>query len=122
MTQLHRPNVTPARSVSEPISVINKAKKNATSTENQLSKSIIPKPEQTASIRVDKSFGDRNVKPSSHDVRSNQETTVNVTIGRIEVKAHSDDGKKTQPAKPKSRRQAMMSLDEYQAKRQRGER
>ena len=48
-------------------------------------------------------------------------TTVNVTIGRVEVLAIQENSSPS-AAKPQSRRKPILSLDEYQRKRQRGER
>ena len=59
------------------------------------------------------------VSPSAH---TEQDVTVNVTIGRIEVKAISEKNQNIPAAKPVSRRKPVMTLDEYQARRLRGER
>ena len=48
-------------------------------------------------------------------------TTVNVTIGRVEVLAIQDSNPPSE-TKPQSRRKPVLLLDEYQRKRQRGER
>jgi hypothetical protein len=64
----------------------------------------------------------REITEREHDDHAEQETVINVTIGRIEVKAVAQEKKKTPQTKAKSKRQPLMSLDDYQAQRQRGER
>ena len=59
---------------------------------------------------------------TERDDQAEQETVINVTIGRIEVKAVALENRKPPQAKAKSKRQPLMSLDDYQAQRQRGER
>lgn len=64
----------------------------------------------------------RDVTEREHHNRTEQETLINVTIGRIEVKAVAEEKNKTPPTKAKSKRRPIISLDEYQAQRQRGQR
>lgn len=64
----------------------------------------------------------REITKRERDGHAEQETVINVTIGRIEVKAVAEEKKKTPQTKPKSKRQPLISLDDYQAQRQRGER
>jgi len=64
----------------------------------------------------------REITGRGRDGHAEQETVVNVTIGRIEVKAVAEEKKKIPQTKANSKRQPLMSLDDYQAQRQRGER